>query len=55
MVLQSDLPALTPDTLPSDPIQAQLCQAALEHYQLVDVVKGTGAVDHLYYHLFVRR
>ena len=28
---------------------------ALEHYQLVDVVKGTGAVDHLYYHLFVRR
>ena len=55
VVLQSDLPALTPDTLPSDPIQAQLCQAALEHYQLVDVVKGTGAVDHLYYHLFVRR
>ena len=55
VILQSEMPALTPDTLPSYPIQAQLCQAALDHYQLVGVVKGTGAVDHLYYHLFVRR
>ena len=55
VVLQSDLPALTPDSLPSYPIQTQICQAALDHYRLVGVVKGTGAVDHLYYHLFVRR
>ena len=49
------MPALSPDPLPSSPIQAQLCQAALDHDRLVGVVKGTGAVDHLYYHLFVRR
>lgn len=55
VVLQSSLSRLSPSSLPEDAVQAQLCLAALEHYQLVDVVKGTGAVDHLYYHLFVRR
>ncbi len=55
VVLQSSLAELSSDSLPKEEIQARLCLAALEHYQLVDVVKGTGAVDHLYYHLFVRR
>ena len=55
VVLQSALPSFSPESLPSDPMQANLCLAALENYQLVAVVKGTGAVDDLNYHLYVRR
>lgn len=54
VVLQGSSAELSPAALPDEPMQAQLYQEAFAHYQLVQVVPGTGAVSHLYYYLFVR-
>lgn len=54
VVLQSAQPVLSLDSLPEDTRLGRLYRALLPGYRLAAVVPGTGAVDHLYYHLFQR-
>ena len=35
--------------------QAMVSQAVQEGYEEMSVVEGTGAVDHLYYYIFVKK
>ena len=52
VVLQSSQPVLSPVLPPENARLAQLYQAVLQNYTPVGVIPGTGAVNHLYYHLF---
>ena len=55
VILQSGDPDISKGRLPEDPRQAQLFRAAFQQYRLEAVIPGTGAVDHLFYYLFLRR
>ena len=53
VILQSGQPALNREAM--EPGQAMLYQAVRGGYEERAVVRGTGAVDHLYYHIFMRK
>ena len=55
VILQSGDPDVSEGWLPEDLRQARLFRAAFQQYQLEAVIPGTGAVDHLFYYLFLRR
>ena len=55
VILQSGDPDVSEGRLPENPRQARLFRAAFQQYRLEAVIPGTGAVDHLFYYLFLRR
>lgn len=55
VVLQSTQPVLTPEVIAKEESLGILYPAVRDNYEWTAVVPGTGAVDHLYYHLFQRK
>lgn len=55
VVLQWNSKDLTYSNIPNDNAYSQLYSAAFNHYKLVSIIRGTGAVEDLYYYLFMRR
>ena len=54
VILQSRQPLLSPESPPQEERLRRLYEAVLQGYKFVDSIPGTGAVDHLTYHLFQR-
>jgi len=52
VVLQNESKLISPKNLPQETILATLFDTTFNHYQLITIIPGTGAVDHLYYYLF---